>query len=83
MKKYIIYTEYKPNLELIIKKYVPGATLIRGCGIYKYMKENMAQITIFNSDFDQIKLLAKNIQQINRQTEVWIEKQNAILFIIK
>ena len=47
------------------------------------MRENMAQITIFNSDFDQIKLLAKNIQQINRQTEVWIEKQNAILFIIK
>ena len=71
---YRLYTEDKPGLVDLVKRYVPGATLFYGIGLYDGHVEAARVIEIVGTlaDLQSIVHLAGDIRVTNAQTSVLV-----------
>jgi hypothetical protein len=72
--RYRLHTEYRDNLETIVARHVPGATIIQGIGLWHGAREECAIVEILMAPSvgaaDAIAYLANDIRITNEQTSV-------------
>ena len=71
---YRLYTEYNPNLSMLVSRYFAGATIYTAQGLWQHASEVSAVIDILGNrtDLQAITHLAGDIKHRNEQSSVLV-----------
>ena len=82
MKRYLIYTEDKGNLESIAGAYLPNCTITKGIGIWEGGVKSCVIIEAIGNEGKVIIACAKEIKRVNKQDAVMVTQETVDMVLI-